>query len=69
MDTVMVDIPWNGFARSRDIAMAAESYELNVAPTTTTHTWLCTTGCTSVRRFPMFESWRSTSTTCLAEAS
>ncbi len=32
IDTVMVDIPWNGFARSRDIAMAAESYELNVAP-------------------------------------
>ncbi len=32
MDTVMVDIPWNGFARSHDIAMAVESYELNVAP-------------------------------------
>ncbi len=32
MDTVMIDVPWNGFARSRDVAMAAESYELNVAP-------------------------------------
>ena len=32
MDNVMVDVPWNGFARSRDVAMAAESYELNVAP-------------------------------------
>jgi len=32
MDNVMIDVPWNGFARSRDIAMAAESYELNVAP-------------------------------------
>jgi L-alanine-DL-glutamate epimerase-like enolase superfamily enzyme len=32
MDNVMIDVPWNGFARSRDIAMLAESYELNVAP-------------------------------------
>lgn len=32
MDTVMIDVPWNGFARSRDVALAAESYELNVAP-------------------------------------
>ena len=32
MDNVMIDIPWNGFARSRDVAMLAESYELNVAP-------------------------------------
>jgi L-alanine-DL-glutamate epimerase-like enolase superfamily enzyme len=32
MDNAMIDIPWNGFARSRDVAMLAESYELNVAP-------------------------------------
>ena len=32
MDNVMIDIPWNGFARSRDVAMLAESHELNVAP-------------------------------------
>ena len=32
MDTVMIDVPWNGFARSRDVAMAAERYELNIAP-------------------------------------
>ena len=32
MDTVMIDVPWNGFSRSRDIAMAAESHELNIAP-------------------------------------
>jgi L-alanine-DL-glutamate epimerase-like enolase superfamily enzyme len=32
MDTVKIDVPWNGFARSRDVAMAAESYELNIAP-------------------------------------
>ena len=32
MDNVMVDIPWNGYARSRDVAMLAESYELNIAP-------------------------------------
>jgi galactonate dehydratase len=32
MDTVKIDIPWNGFSRSRDVAMAAESYELNIAP-------------------------------------
>ena len=31
MDNVMIDVPWNGFARSRDIAMLAESYELNIA--------------------------------------
>ncbi|MDP6605763.1 MAG: mandelate racemase/muconate lactonizing enzyme family protein [Dehalococcoidia bacterium] len=32
MDNVMVDIPWNGFSRSRDVALLAESYELNIAP-------------------------------------
>ncbi len=32
MDNVMIDIPWNGFARSRDVALLAESHELNVAP-------------------------------------
>lgn len=32
MDNVMIDVPWNGFARSRDVAMLAESYELNIAP-------------------------------------
>lgn len=32
MDNVMIDVPWNGFARSRDIALAAETHELNVAP-------------------------------------
>ena len=32
MDNVMIDVPWNGFARSRDAAMLAESYELNIAP-------------------------------------
>ena len=32
MDVAMIDIPWNGFARSRDIALVAESYEINVAP-------------------------------------
>ena len=32
MDNVMIDVPWNGFARSRDVAMLAESHELNVAP-------------------------------------
>lgn len=32
MDNVMIDVPWQGFARSRDVAMAAESYELNCAP-------------------------------------
>jgi L-alanine-DL-glutamate epimerase-like enolase superfamily enzyme len=32
MDNVMVDIAWNGFSRSRDVALLAESYELNVAP-------------------------------------
>ena len=32
MDTVMIDVPWNGFARSRDVAMLAESHELNIAP-------------------------------------
>ena len=32
MDVVMVDVPWNGFARSRDVALLAESYELNIAP-------------------------------------
>lgn len=32
MDVVMIDIPWNGFARARDVSMLAESYELNVAP-------------------------------------
>ena len=32
MDNVMIDVPWNGFARSRDVALAAETHELNVAP-------------------------------------
>jgi L-alanine-DL-glutamate epimerase-like enolase superfamily enzyme len=32
MDVVMIDVPWNGFARSRRIADLAETYELNVAP-------------------------------------
>ena len=32
MDNVMIDVPWQGFARSRDVALAAESYELNCAP-------------------------------------
>ncbi len=32
MDVVMIDIPWQGFSRSRDVAMLAESYELNIAP-------------------------------------
>ena len=32
MDNVMIDVPWQGFARSRDVALQAESYELNCAP-------------------------------------
>ena len=32
MDNVMIDVPWQGFARSRDVALLAESYELNCAP-------------------------------------
>lgn len=32
MDVVMVDVPWNGFAASKQVADLAESYELNVAP-------------------------------------
>ena len=32
MDVAMIDIPWNGFARSRDVALAAESFEMNIAP-------------------------------------
>jgi len=32
MDVVMIDVPWNGFAQSRYVAMLAESHELNVAP-------------------------------------
>lgn len=32
MDTIMVDVVWNGFSRSRDIAMVAESFEVNIAP-------------------------------------
>src|SRR5207245_9472006 len=32
MDVVMIDVPWNGFARSRAVAELAESYELNIAP-------------------------------------
>ena len=32
MDVVMIDVPWNGFARSRGVAELAESYELNIAP-------------------------------------
>lgn len=32
MDIVMIDIPWQGFARARDVGMLAESHELNVAP-------------------------------------
>jgi len=32
MDVVMIDVPWNGFAQSRNIAMLAESHEMNVAP-------------------------------------
>ena len=32
MDNVMIDVCWQGFARSRDVALLAESYELNVAP-------------------------------------
>ena len=32
MDVVMIDVPWNGFAQSRNVAMLAESHELNVAP-------------------------------------
>jgi L-alanine-DL-glutamate epimerase-like enolase superfamily enzyme len=32
MDVVMIDVPWNGFARSRSVAELAESYELNIAP-------------------------------------
>ena len=32
MDIVMIDIPWQGFTRSRDVGLLAESYELNVAP-------------------------------------
>ena len=32
MDNVMIDVAWNGFSRSRDVALLAESYELNVAP-------------------------------------
>ena len=31
-DDFMVDIVWNGFSRSRDMARLAGSYELNVAP-------------------------------------
>ncbi|MCY3922125.1 MAG: mandelate racemase/muconate lactonizing enzyme family protein [Chloroflexi bacterium] len=32
MDNVMIDVCWQGFSRSRDVALLAESYELNVAP-------------------------------------
>ena len=32
MDVAMIDIPWQGFARSRDVAMLAESHEINIAP-------------------------------------
>ena len=31
MDVVVVDVQWNGFAQSRNVAMLAESHELNVA--------------------------------------
>ena len=32
MDVAMIDVPWQGFARGRDVAMLAESHEINVAP-------------------------------------
>ena len=32
MDIAMIDIPWQGFARARDVAMLAESHEINIAP-------------------------------------
>lgn len=32
MDVAMIDVPWNGFAQSRYVAMLAECHEINVAP-------------------------------------
>jgi L-alanine-DL-glutamate epimerase-like enolase superfamily enzyme len=32
MDVVMIDVPWNGFVPSKNVAALAESHELNVAP-------------------------------------
>jgi L-alanine-DL-glutamate epimerase-like enolase superfamily enzyme len=32
LDVAMVDVPWNGFARSRDVALLAETHEINIAP-------------------------------------
>ncbi|MEX0761834.1 MAG: mandelate racemase/muconate lactonizing enzyme family protein [Dehalococcoidia bacterium] len=32
MDVVKIDIPWNGFSQSRQVALLAESHELNIAP-------------------------------------
>ena len=32
MDIAMIDVPWQGFARGRDVGMLAESHEINVAP-------------------------------------
>jgi len=32
MDVVMIDVPWNGFSQSRQVALLAESHELNIAP-------------------------------------
>ncbi|MBV9172131.1 MAG: mandelate racemase/muconate lactonizing enzyme family protein [Chloroflexi bacterium] len=32
MDSVIIDVPWNGFAESLKVAAMAEAYEVNIAP-------------------------------------
>ena len=32
MDSVIIDLPWNGFSESLKIAAMADAYEVNVAP-------------------------------------
>ena len=39
MDVAIIDAPWNGVAESHKIASMADTYEVNVAPTTSTATW------------------------------
>src|SRR5262249_15110969 len=32
MDSVIIDVPWNGFAESQKVAALADTYEVNIAP-------------------------------------
>ena len=71
MDVVMIDVPWNGFARLASRSPSwPRRYELNVAPHNY-YSHLSTLHSRPPLRHacPTSASWRSTSTTCRGRTS